>query len=231
MLPARTPPTPRTHWQKRLRVRRRASGRTVAYNIRFAGQVFDGQAGLHQNGFRDYDPASGRYVESDPIGALAGVDTYTYAESHPIVSVDPWGLADLNFFNRATDPDLWQLAQQWNPSDAYSVAGHGIVDEGLHSLDEIALPNQEGLNAKRLAERILKDKNWKKRPISIRGCSLGEGNNSFAQQLANILKVDVTAPTRPGSWDSLKLPFGLGTLDLGVSFPLGGGFKTFHPQN
>jgi naphthoate synthase len=28
----------------------------------------DGQAGLHQNYFRDYDPATGRYVESDPVG-------------------------------------------------------------------------------------------------------------------------------------------------------------------
>jgi RHS repeat-associated protein len=42
------------------------------YNLRLPGQVFDGQAGLHQNGFRDYDPATGGYVESDPIGLAAG---------------------------------------------------------------------------------------------------------------------------------------------------------------
>jgi hypothetical protein len=29
---------------------------TVAYNVRFPGQIFDGQAGLHQNYFRDFDP-------------------------------------------------------------------------------------------------------------------------------------------------------------------------------
>jgi RHS repeat-associated protein len=55
------------------------------YDLRFPGQVFDRQAGLHQNGFREYDPAMGRYVESDPIGVLSGVDTYAYAESKPIV--------------------------------------------------------------------------------------------------------------------------------------------------
>jgi hypothetical protein len=42
------------HWRNARRVRRRASGRTVAYNLRFPGQV-DGQAGLHENYFRDFD--------------------------------------------------------------------------------------------------------------------------------------------------------------------------------
>jgi uncharacterized protein RhaS with RHS repeats len=32
---------------------------TFAYNLRFPGQIFDGQAGLHQNDFREYDPATG----------------------------------------------------------------------------------------------------------------------------------------------------------------------------
>jgi len=35
----------------------------VAYNLHFAGQTFDEQAELHQNGYRDYDPATGRRVE------------------------------------------------------------------------------------------------------------------------------------------------------------------------
>ena len=44
---------------------------TFKYNLRFPGQLYDSHAGLNQNYFRDYDPAIGRYVESDPIG-LAG---------------------------------------------------------------------------------------------------------------------------------------------------------------
>jgi RHS repeat-associated protein len=39
-------------------------------NVILPGQAFDGQAGLHQNGFRDFDPAIGRYIESDPVGLL-----------------------------------------------------------------------------------------------------------------------------------------------------------------
>jgi uncharacterized protein RhaS with RHS repeats len=30
---------------------------TFAYNLRFPAQLFDGQAGIHDNGFRTYDPA------------------------------------------------------------------------------------------------------------------------------------------------------------------------------
>ncbi len=44
---------------------------TLTYNPRFPGQYYDREIGLHYNGLRDYDPTTGRYVESDPIG-LAG---------------------------------------------------------------------------------------------------------------------------------------------------------------
>jgi RHS repeat-associated protein len=48
------------------------------YDLRFAGQLYNPQAGLHYNYFRDYDPYTGRYVESDPIG-LKGASLSTYA--------------------------------------------------------------------------------------------------------------------------------------------------------
>jgi len=81
------------HWRNPSRVRRRASGRTFAYNIRFAGQVFDGQAGLHYNGFRDYDPAIGRYPQGDPLGLGGGsISPYLYAVVNPLSFADPWGL-------------------------------------------------------------------------------------------------------------------------------------------
>ena len=78
----RTLLTTRRHWRKRVSVRRRASGRA------------------HYNYFRDYDPAVGRYVESDPLGLNGNsfslpeeLNTYAYAMNDPLSLQDPLGLA------------------------------------------------------------------------------------------------------------------------------------------
>ena len=45
-------------------------GTKFRYNLRFPGQYYDGETGLHYNYFRDYDSTTGRYVESDPLGII-----------------------------------------------------------------------------------------------------------------------------------------------------------------
>ena len=62
------------------------------FNLRFPGQYFDSETSLGYNYFRDYDPAIGRYVESDPIGLRGGINTYGYAEANPVNRSDPLGL-------------------------------------------------------------------------------------------------------------------------------------------
>jgi len=51
------------------------------------------ETGLSQNYFRDYDPAVGRYTESDPIG-LRGSEaaSIAYVSSNPPRFIDPRGL-------------------------------------------------------------------------------------------------------------------------------------------
>ncbi len=66
---------------------------TFEYNLRFPGQQYDAVVGLHYNYFRDLDPATGRYVESDPIGLRGGSNsTYDYVRGNPLASGDPLGL-------------------------------------------------------------------------------------------------------------------------------------------
>lgn len=56
------------------------------------GQYEDSETGTHYNYRRNYDPATGRYTTSDPIGLRGGKNTYVYAEANPIRFVDPLGL-------------------------------------------------------------------------------------------------------------------------------------------
>lgn len=62
------------------------------YNLRFPGQYFDAETGLHYNYFRDYNPSLGRYVQSDPIGLNGGINTYSYANNDPNRFTDRSGL-------------------------------------------------------------------------------------------------------------------------------------------
>jgi len=81
----------------------------ITMNLRFPGQYFDQELGLHYNYFRDYDPEVGRYVERDPMGLAGGVNLYGYVEGNPIGAIDPQGLLLLCQINC---PDyVWQ----WQP--------------------------------------------------------------------------------------------------------------------
>jgi RHS repeat-associated protein len=65
---------------------------TFVYNLRYPGQYFQAETGLNYNYFRDHDPATGRYIESDPIGLKGGINTYVYAGYNPINRFDRRGL-------------------------------------------------------------------------------------------------------------------------------------------
>ena len=61
--------------------------------LRFPGQYFDKETGLHYNWHRYYNPKTGRYITSDPIGLTAGINTFGYVGGNPVGGFDLLGLA------------------------------------------------------------------------------------------------------------------------------------------
>ncbi len=60
--------------------------------IRFQGQYFDEESGLHYNRYRYYSPKQQRFINQDPIGLVGGINHYQYAPN-PVNWVDPLGLS------------------------------------------------------------------------------------------------------------------------------------------
>lgn len=100
-------------------------GQKFSYNLRFPGQYYDRETGLHYNYFRDYDPTTGRYIEADPIGLEGGLNTYGYADGNPLSYVDPLGLWVKRCARGLGDKDKLPKKPSANPvrHDYLSVSG------------------------------------------------------------------------------------------------------------
>ena len=93
-------------------------------NLRFPGQYYDQETGLHYNYFRTYDPSTGRYLESDPIGLQGGLNTYGYAAGNPLLYIDPYGL---DFFDPVFGAIYW-ATDGWSPAQSTVDFSAGLGD-------------------------------------------------------------------------------------------------------
>jgi len=65
----------------------------ITMNLRLPGQYFDAESGMHYNLHRDYNPETGRYLQSDPIGLNGGINLYGHVEQNPLSLMDTRGMA------------------------------------------------------------------------------------------------------------------------------------------
>mgnify|MGYP001760246475 CR=1 FL=1 len=157
-------------------------------DLRFPGQRFDEETGLFHNGFRDYHPGLGRYVQSDPLGIEAGWNTYGYVGGNPIFNKDPLGLETVVLF--AKDDPANGVIEKNTPKTpgVFYVWGHGFDGYMINSEDQNISPAD--------LIPILKQSGWKQgQPIMLMSCDTGRGENSFAQRLNVLSQGAVAAPT------------------------------------
>jgi RHS repeat-associated protein len=60
--------------------------------LRFAGPYHDTETGLYYNYNRYYNPDTGRYITTDPLGLTPSPNPHTYV-TNPTTTIDPLGLA------------------------------------------------------------------------------------------------------------------------------------------
>jgi RHS repeat-associated protein len=126
--------------------------------LRFPGQQATNASGMFYNYQRDYDSAVGRYSQSDPVGLIGGISTYSYALAHPTLKFDAKGLTttvvvtvDNGFGTHAAvhitgnDGVLYDPAGGYpGASPGYSTRGSGDIFSGVDASLSAYISYQRG---------------------------------------------------------------------------------------
>jgi len=118
-------------------------------NLRFPDQQFDAEAGTHYNYFRDYEPASGRYIQSDPIRMRGGIASFSYGYSEPLFDRDIYETVPKICVSRSRHPksaDHVERAQSAGQPKEVTIARPGAPDnrrESLAGIDTLSGYNRD----------------------------------------------------------------------------------------
>ncbi|ATL31595.1 DUF6531 domain-containing protein [Streptomyces formicae] len=167
-----------------------AADSTAYTPLRFPGQYFDPETGLHYNYFRYYDPSTGRYHSPDPLGLRPADNAFTYPHN-PCTWTDPLGLAP-ECGDADVPPSNWVPDENYSPEEITRRIG-GNKDrkawfetpEDIHKLvdDIVKNPNKEQRYTGPAHDRVADNyrggnsragQRWKDQPIYDNGNPLSQ---------------------------------------------------------
>jgi RHS repeat-associated protein len=168
--------------------------------LRFPGQYYDPESGLHYNFFRHYDPETARYVSNDPLGLLPASNPVAYVHN-PLTWADPNGLAPY-------DPIRIKSGQQLPGAYHLSPPEMDFVKQLLAKRQNLQVFRTHG--EKFQGDFMVVDPSDPRNPVAfVIDHKMGGGN--AGQQLKNAMTavrfVGITDPKRviTGSGDTAKL--------------------------
>src|SRR5476651_1270283 len=168
------------------------------FDMRLPGQVHDKETGLDHNNARDYDPAIGRFVQSDPMGIAGGLNSYVYVNNSPLIGIDVSGLVNLNLSPR--NQVIYQNEElTTNHPGLFIVGGHGSPYGIYNPIQRVgSLGREPELTAAQVASLIQQSPDYHQGDIiRLDSCNTGVSPGdrpAFAQLLSNILGAEVDAP-------------------------------------
>lgn len=164
------------------------------FNVGFPGQYWDDESKLWHNGFRDYDPNRGSYIQADPIGLFGGLNSYAYVGGNPISRIDPLGLDDINLI-----PSNEALHGRVNK---YNDGQDKLLTIAIHSMPGRFLYNGQLITGEQLFKELNKNPAYRSMlknadTVQFNACRVAQSDKSgynAAQDFANAAGKNVYAP-------------------------------------
>jgi RHS repeat-associated protein len=105
--------------------------------LRFPGQYYDPETGLHYNYFRHYDPETARYLTHDPLGLAPASNPNTYVQN-PHLWTDSLGLApECKETGKANSKEKTDYFGTYNEARDHARQRAGLGDDAVPFVQEI----------------------------------------------------------------------------------------------